>query len=267
MNAEGTEPSQEARRAAVPGSVLRPTDGEARLLAHRLLRTARYGAIAVLDPESGAPLASRVGVATDLDGAPLILVSLLSAHTKALLADPRCALLVGEPGRGDALAHPRLALSCTAVALAGERGETAQAARRYLNRNPKARLYAGLGDFRWFRLEPGSAMLNGGFGKAYRLTAADILVPTPAGLAALEQEAIDHMNRDHRDATALYARAYAGAKRGNWSLTGLDSEGIDLASGDLVLRIAYPKPLAAASDLRQVLVDMAVQARKHLEEG
>ena len=196
----------------MPGSVLRPTDGEARLLAHRLLRTARYGAIAVLDPESGAPLASRVGVATDLDGAPLILVSLLSAHTKALLADPRCALLVGEPGRGDALAHPRLALSCTAVALAGERRETAQAARRYLNRNPKAQLYAGLGDFRWFRLEPGSAMLNGGFGKAYRLTAADILVPTPAGLAALEQEAIDHMNRDHRDADRALCARLCGCK-------------------------------------------------------
>ena len=180
MNAEGTEPPQEARRAAVPGSVLRPTDGEARLLAHRLLRTARYGAIAVLDPESGAPLRAASGSPQISTGhRSLLSVSLLSAHTKALLADPRCALLVGEPGRGDALAHPRLALSCTAVALAGERGETAQAARRYLNRNPKARLYAGLGDFRWFRLEPGSAMLNGGFGKAYRLTAADILVRPP----------------------------------------------------------------------------------------
>ena len=66
--------------------------------------------------ETGAPLASRVGVATDIDGAPLILVSMLSAHTPAILADPRCSLLVGEPGKGDPLAHPRLTLICRAVA-------------------------------------------------------------------------------------------------------------------------------------------------------
>ena len=75
------------------------------------------------------------------------------------------------------------------------------------------------------------------------------------------------MNRDHRDATALYARAFAVQSAAIGRSPDSDSEGIDLASGDLVLRIAYPKPLAAASDLRQVLVDMAVQARKHLEEG
>ena len=61
--------------------VIRETDAEAIRLAKTLIRTARYGALAVLDPETGAPLASRVGVATDVDGAPLILVSLLSAHT------------------------------------------------------------------------------------------------------------------------------------------------------------------------------------------
>ena len=48
---------------------------EAIRLAKTLMRTARHGAIAVLDPRTGGPLASRVGVATDADGAPLILVS------------------------------------------------------------------------------------------------------------------------------------------------------------------------------------------------
>src|SRR5690606_21348716 len=94
--------------------VLRPTDAEAIRLAKSLLRGSRYGALAVLDPQSGAPMASRVAVATDHDGAPLILISSLSAHTGGLVADARCSLLLGEPGKGDPLAHPRITIACAA---------------------------------------------------------------------------------------------------------------------------------------------------------
>ncbi len=170
-------------------------------------RSARFGALAVLEPETGTPLASRVGVATDLDGTPLILISMLSAHTGALLADPRCSLLVGEPGKGDALAHPRITLVCRAARLERGTPEHARAERRYLNRNPKAKLYVGLGDFSFFRLEVERASLNGGFGKAYLLDRADLLAGGPVAeeLATSEQPAIDHMNTDHLDAIALYA--------------------------------------------------------------
>ncbi len=62
-------------------SVLRETDEEARKLARVLLRSARYGALAVLDPATGFPFASRVLLGTDIDGVPVILVSALSTHT------------------------------------------------------------------------------------------------------------------------------------------------------------------------------------------
>ena len=167
--------------------VLRPTDDEAIRLARTLMRAARHGAIAVLDPETGGPLASRVGVASDADGAPLILVSGLSAHTRAIDADPRCSLLLGDPGKGDPLAHPRITLICRAVVLEKGTPDHARAERRYLNKNPKAKLYVGLGDFRLFRLEPERASLNGGFGKAYALTRQDLLTASPAveALAAI----------------------------------------------------------------------------------
>ena len=97
--------------------VLRETDAGAIRLARTLVRTARSASLAVLEADTGHPLASRVGVATDADGAPLILVSQLSAHTPAMLADPRCSLLVGQPGKGDPLAHPRVTLVCRAERL------------------------------------------------------------------------------------------------------------------------------------------------------
>ncbi|MER9654287.1 HugZ family protein [Mesorhizobium sp. M0152] len=244
--------------------VIRETDADAIRLANTLLRSARFGALAVLEPQTGSPLASRVGVATDIDGAPLILVSQLSAHTPALLADPRCSLLLGEPGKGDPLAHPRLTLVCQASRL--ERGSDAyaRAERRYLNRNPKASLYAGLGDFSIFRLDPQRASLNGGFGKAYRLGRSDLMTSGPVveELAASEQSAIDHMNSDHLDAIAVYALHFGKSSGDNsWVISGIDADGMDLLSGDNVCRVFFPQPLSTARELRPVLVDMARSGR------
>ncbi len=243
--------------------IIRETDEEAIRLARSLLRTARFGALAALEPGSGSPLVSRVGVASDADGAPLILVSLLAAHTRAILSDPRCSLLVGEPGKGDPLAHPRLSLICRAARLEPGSPAHARASRRYLNRNPKAKLYAGLGDFSVFRLEPEGASLNGGFGRAYLPGRDDLLASGPvAELAEAEQQALDHMNADHRDAVSIYAHHLAGAGGDGWVMTGLDVDGFDLALGDEVRRVFFPAPLADVSKLRQVLVDLARQARR-----
>ena len=249
--------------------VIRATDAEAIRLAGTLIRSARFGALAVIDPKTGSPLASRVGVATDTDGAPLILVSALSAHTGAMLADPRCSLLVGEPGKGDPLAHPRITLVCRALPLECGSSAHARAERRYLNRNPKAKLYSGLGDFSIFRLEPERASLNGGFGKAYLLDRPDLITDGPIveELAASEQSALDHMNADHLDAIAVYAHHFAKAEGEGWTMTGFDAEGMDLASGDAVCRVYFPQSLKTARDLRPVLVDMAKAGRAPATQG
>lgn len=243
--------------------VLRETDAEAIRLARTLVRGARYGSLAFIDSKSGAPNVNRVGVATDIDGAPLILVSMLSAHTPAIQADPRCSLLVGVTGKGDPLAHPRITLACRATRLERGTAEHGRAKRRYLNRNPKAKLYVGLGDFSIFRLDPEGASLNAGFGKAYRLERTDLLVSGPVNdeLAASEQAALDHMNADHLDAIAVYAHHFAKAGGSGWRITGLDADGMDLASGDDVLRVFFPKPLKAATELRPILVGMAEAGR------
>ncbi len=244
--------------------VIRETDAGAITLAKTLIRTARHGAIATLAPETGAPLASRVGTATDVDGTPLILVSLLAAHTRALLADPRCSLLLGEAGKGDPLAHPRISLYCRARQLERGTPDRERAQRRYLNRNPKAELYVGLGDFSFFRLEIDGASLNAGFGKAYNLTQADLLTESPAleALAESEQSALDHMNSDHLDAIAVYARHYAKADGDGWIVTGFDADGMDIATGDQIRRIFFPYKLTEAGELRKMLVEMAKSGRE-----
>lgn len=245
------------------GNIIRKTDAQAIRLARTLIRTARYGAIAVLDPQDGAPYASRVAVATDLDGAPIMLVSALSAHTRALAADSRCSLLVGEPDKGDPLAYPRISVSCQAKRLEQGTPDHARARRRYLNRHPKGKLYADFPDFSFFRLEPKGASLNGGFGKAYLLDRTDLLVEGTATeqLATREQSAIDHMNKDHCDAVAIYARQLAGQAGDGWIVTGLDADGVDIARGFVAGRVFFPQPLASADDLARALADLARAGR------
>ena len=80
--------------------------------AKRLMRLARAGALATLEAAGGAPLTTLVGIASDFDGAPLFLMSMLSRHTRNLARDPRASLLLtGRHERGDPLNHPRVTLS------------------------------------------------------------------------------------------------------------------------------------------------------------
>lgn len=157
---------------------IRPADDAARALAWTLLSSARFAALAVLDPATGAPLISRIALGLTPDGTPLTLISSLAAHTAALRTDPRAALLIGEPGdKGDPLTHPRLSLQATARFL--NRDSPAHAALRaqYLADHPKAKLYVDFADFSFVVFAPQGAALNGGFGKAFTLGPGDLTPP------------------------------------------------------------------------------------------
>lgn len=227
-------------------------------LARELLRTVRSGALATLEPD-GTPFASLVTIATDSDGTPLMLLSRLSAHTRNLLADPRCSLLFSAGGKGDPLAHPRLTVVGRTVPSREPRARA-----RFLARHPKAKLYADFPDFGFFALDPGAGHLNGGFAKAATLTRQELLLDLAGAEAVVAGEAgaVEHMNADHADALALYA---AGAGDGDgalpWRLTGLDPEGMDLIAGERTARVTYPERVTEMGALRKALVAMATAAR------
>ncbi|MEM1385739.1 MAG: pyridoxamine 5-phosphate oxidase [Pseudomonadota bacterium] len=154
---------------------IRETDAEARALGHQLLDEARFGALAVREPVTGVPHVTRIAVARAPHGQPLTLISDLSTHTRALKADPICSLLVGEPGeRGDPLTHPRMTLVCKAVFTPHADPGYAPLRAHYLQAHPKAKLYIDFADFSFATLNVTRADLNGGFGKAFQLTPADL---------------------------------------------------------------------------------------------
>lgn len=147
---------------------IRPTDDDARALAQTLLSTVGHGALGVIDPISHSPLVTKVAFGW-LD-APHLLISDLSMHTAALMENPACSLLVAADGnKGDPLTYPRITLQCLAETI-----DKTPLRDAWLTRHPKSKLYFDFTDFRMVRLNITDAYLNGGFGKAFKLTAADL---------------------------------------------------------------------------------------------
>lgn len=227
-------------------------------LARRLLRTLGAGALATLDATTGLPFASLTTVATDLDGSPLILVSLLSAHTRNLDADTRASLLLSVTGKGDALAHPRLTLSGRM-----EPTDEPRHRDRFLRRHPKAELYVDFPDFSFRRMSVERAHLNGGFARAAELSGDELRLDLSdaEALADAEAGAVEHMNTDHRDAIGLYATRLCGAEPGPWRAVGIDPEGMDLGSGEIVVRLPFPERIRDGGALRRLLVRLGEEAR------
>ena len=246
-----------------PENAPQPADFMPREVAKTLLRATRAGTLATLDRNSGHPFASLVNVATDVDGAPLILVSRLATHTANLECDGRASLLLAETGKGDALAHPRLTVLGTFAPIDREGADEPRIRRRFLARHPKSELYAGFGDFAFWRMGVVSAHLNGGFARAADLTAADVLtdVSDAGALIEAEADAIAHMNADHAEACRLYASKLLGAHDGDWACVGIDPEGLELQRGQMALRMFFPQRVNAPGPLRAVLKQLADAAR------
>ena len=154
---------------------IRPTDDAAIALAKDLIANAKFGALGVIDPATKHPHVTRIAIATTPSGLPLGLISDLSDHTKALRADPNASLLLGEPlDKGDPLTHPRITLTCKAEFIPKDRDSYQDLRDHYLTQNPKAKLYIDFADFNLVHFIPTAADLNGGFGKAFKLTPEDL---------------------------------------------------------------------------------------------
>lgn len=150
-------------------------DDAARAMARDLMTQATHAALAWTDPETGTPGISRIAFGLDPAGVPVTLISALAPHQSALRAHPHCAVMLGEVGdKGDPLTHPRLMLRAVAQFVAADDPARPALRAHWLKGRPKAALYVDFADFAFVRLLPQSALLNGGFARAFRLSAADL---------------------------------------------------------------------------------------------
>jgi hypothetical protein len=225
--------------------------------ARALIRASTRAALATLMPD-GAPYASLVMTACAPDASPMILISDLAAHTANLTRDGRASLLFdGTSG----LANP---LTGARVSVIGRfmPADDAMVRKRYVARHPDAADYAGFADFRLWRMAVARAHLVAGFGRIHWVAGDELLQPVPDALMAAESDIIEHMNRDHAEAVALYATVLLGRGGGDWSITGIDSEGIDLRGEADTARLAFDSPINGPEQARATLAALAQKARK-----
>jgi heme iron utilization protein len=235
-------------------------DFEPKRAVRLLLRRSRQGALATLMVGSGSPYCSLVNVASHPDGSPILLISRLAIHTKNLLADARVSLMLDERADGDPLEGSRIMLSGRAEEVTSD---TAIVRRRYLNAHPSAEAFVDFKDFSFFLIRPTGTHLVAGFGRIVDLKPAEFLtdLSDAAALLEAEQDAIEHMNADHREALGLYATKLLGASSDDWRCSACDPDGIDLQAGSRVLRLDFPVRVTGPGELRKVLVGLAEQAR------
>ena len=223
--------------------------------ARALLRRARTAALATLARRTGHPFASMVSIACEPDGAPLLLMSTLAAHSRNLADDPRASLLIEDRS----VADPQQGARVTVVGRIETLAEPAAAARRYLARYPEAALYAGFGDFAFFRLDVEDAHLVAGFGRAMRVRRDDLLLDLTGrdALLAAEPDILAAFDADPARVARLAARL--GAPAGDWRVIGIDPEGLDLATRDpearRFRRLVLPALATSAETLANLLDD------------
>ena len=224
-----------------------------------LVRALDRAALATALPTEGGrwPYASLVLAAVDHDLSPILLLSDLAEHTKAIAADDRVSLLFdGTHGLDQPLTGPRVTLVGRAM-----RTDDSRLTRRFLSHHPDAEIYAGFKDFHFYRVAVERAHLVAGFGKIRWLSAAEFGAVPASGLADAELGIVNHMNEDHADALQLYAGKLLGLAGSDWRMTGIDTEGIGLRQGGQVARLRFDTPLGAASEARKVLVALVGKAR------
>ena len=113
-----------------------------------------------------------------------------------------------------------------------------------------------------FCLEIEGAHFIGGFARIVDLPAAALStdISDATGLIEAEADIVAHMNEDHADALSLYATVVAKCAPGDWRMTGIDPEGIDLLHRSNSARIEFPTRVATPGDARRALAALAQQA-------
>ncbi len=148
---------------------VRETNDEALELAQRLVAETKYSALGVVEKDTQVPLVSRVAAGWHEETGFFFCASDLSVHSQCLLENEVCSFLLGEPGKGDGLAHPRITLIGTASRMQNADPKRGLFREHFLERHPKAELYVDFADFGFYPVSIDRALLNGGFGKAYHL--------------------------------------------------------------------------------------------------
>ncbi|KAJ6828111.1 putative glutamyl-tRNA reductase-binding protein, chloroplastic [Iris pallida] len=212
----------------------------------------------------GYPSGSMVDFACDHDGSPILAVSSLAVHSKNILANPKCSLLVAKDpqDRTDTV----ITMYGDAINVSDSDRDAVRTA--YLRRHPDA-FWVDFGDFRFIQIKPkfvryvsgvATALLGSGEFDAEEYKAAKVDPITQFSVPVAS-----HMNRDHAEDTKAIVEHSISVKVDFADMLDLDSLGFNVKAGyqgsSMKLRIPFPRRAQDRKDVKTLIVEM-LQAAK-----
>jgi putative heme iron utilization protein len=223
--------------------------------ARRLLRRFRTGVAGTRSVRyEDYPYTAALPYCTDQQGRIVVFVSHLSEHTKGFARDAHVSFTV-SPANPDFRPEARLTVLGK---ISGT--DDAAVAERYLRFFPDNRRFLDIGGFRFHSIDPNHVRLIAGFGSAHWIKGSATLAER-FPLSDAEQDILDHMNNDHREALEQYCRHVHGIETASAEMAGIDCDGFDVRSNNQIYRFDFDTVVRTASDARAALVALSKAAR------
>ncbi|XP_073289084.1 uncharacterized protein [Primulina huaijiensis] len=210
------------------------------------------------------PSGSMVDLACDAYGAPILAVSDLAVHTKNLMANPKCSLLVAK----DPQDRTELVVTVHGDAVPVLENQREEIRAIYLGQHPNA-FWVDFGDFQFLRIEPkvvqyesGVATALSGSGEFSREEFSTAVVDP---IYQFSKPITSHMNKDHSEDTKLIVQHSTSVPVDFAEMLDVDSLGFnvkaDCQGNAFKLRIPFPRRAADRKDVKTLIIEM-LQAAK-----
>ncbi|PIN20419.1 hypothetical protein CDL12_06889 [Handroanthus impetiginosus] len=212
----------------------------------------------------GYPSGSMVDFACDAYGSPILAVSNLAAHTKDLLANPKCSLLVAKDP------EDRTDLVITVDGDASPAAESNLDAIRaaYMARHPDA-FWVDFADFVFLRIEPKVVRYVSGVATALlrsgEFSNEDFRIAKVDPIYQFSKPITSHMNKDHAEDTKLIVQHSTSIPVDFAYMLDVDSLGFNVKAGyqgnTFKLRIPFTRRALERKDVKTLIIEMLQVAK------
>lgn len=216
----------------------------------------------------GYPSGSMVDFACDDNGSPILALSNLAIHTKDLLANSKCSLLVAKDLEdrtdliitihGDVVPVPEMEIDVVRTS--------------YLAKHPDA-FWVDFEDFRFFRIEPKVVTFVSGVATALfqsgEFNNEEFKEAKVDQIYQFSKPITSHMNKDHLNDTKLIVQHSTSIPVDSAYMLDVDSLGFNVKANyqdnNFKLRIPFTRRAKERKDVKTLIIEMLQAAKSRVD--
>ncbi|KAM0000284.1 putative FMN-binding split barrel, hem oxygenase HugZ-like superfamily [Helianthus debilis subsp. tardiflorus] len=216
----------------------------------------------------GYPSGSTVDFACDDNGSPILAVSNLALHTKDLLTNPKCSLLIAK----DPEDRTDLIITLHGDAVTVPENERDAVRTTYMARHPDA-VWVDFDDFMFLRIEPKAVRFVSGVATALfqsgEFTGNEFREAKVDQIYQFSKPITSHMNKDHANDTKLIVQHSTSVPVDYAYMLDVDSIGFNVKAGykdqNFKLRVAFPRRAEERKDVKTLIIEMLQAAKSQVK--